>query len=276
MKNIKFINHKISCPICEKNNYSFIGYNGGKYHPNNKGIESKIFKCKDCSLLFPNPLPLPENIQEIYNHPNEYFTFHASKNWDKRSIEHQTTIETMLKLNKSNLKNYKLLEIGSGRGEFLNACKNFSNIEATGIEVSDDFINFAKKKNINIQKKELDDFINKKEKFDLIVLIAVIEHLDNPDKYLSKIQKLLNKDGIVYIDCPQEPNIVTILYNFAMKIIGKKNCLNLQPTWEPFHIYGFNIPSLKKILKKNHLEIVQYRIWSSTKPNFKGKTQRCF
>ncbi len=269
MKNIKFKNTIINCPICEKNNFSFIGYNGGKYHPNKKGKESQIFKCIDCSLLLPNPLPLPQNIQEVYNNPNEYFSYHASKNWEKRSIEHHKTIKTLLKLNKKNISNYKLLEIGSGRGEFLNACKSFSNIDAIGIEVSEDFINFARKKNITIQKRELDDFIDKKEKFDFIVLIAVIEHLDNPDKYLNKIQKLLKKDGVIYIDCPQEPNIVTILYNFVMKIMGKKNCLNLQPTWEPFHIYGFNIPSLKKILAKNNLSIIKYRIWSPAKPNFK-------
>ena len=40
----KFKFERINCPICLKNNSIFIGYNGGNYHPNKKGLEWWRFK----------------------------------------------------------------------------------------------------------------------------------------------------------------------------------------------------------------------------------------
>tara|TARA_X000000950_G_scaffold241694_1_gene295475 strand:+ start:558 stop:1481 length:924 start_codon:yes stop_codon:yes gene_type:complete len=268
----KFVFKQINCPICNKNETDFLGHNGGKYHPNKKGIESKIFRCKKCSLIFANPQPLPINIQEIYVDADNYFSYNATEDWEKRRNEHKKTIKKLLsfteKKNKID-KVYKLLEIGSGRGEFLKCCQGFSNIDATGIEVSDDFIKFAKNKNIRIEKKELDQFIDENTKFDIVIMIAVIEHLANPDEYIKNINKVLEEDGIIYIDCPQEPNIVTILYSLVMKILRKKQCLNLQPTWQPYHLFGFNRKSIKKILNKYDFKILNISIWSPPKPSFK-------
>ena len=85
-----------------KNNSIFIGYNGGNYHPNKKGLESKIYRCRECSLFYPNLLPIPENIQNIYKNPNEYFSFYASQNWEKRIKEHKKTLQKLFNIKKIN------------------------------------------------------------------------------------------------------------------------------------------------------------------------------
>ena len=42
----------------------------------------------------------------------------------------------------------------------------------------------------------------KKEKFDVVFLIAVIEHMDRPDLVIKKLKRLLNKDGKFVITAP--------------------------------------------------------------------------
>ena len=54
-----------------------------------------------------------------------------------------------------------------------------------------------------------------------------------------------------------------------MKLLGNKKCLNLQPTWPPYHLYGFNKQAIMKLFDKYNLELISLKIWSPPKPNFK-------
>ena len=72
---------------------------------------------------------------------------------------------------------------------------------------------------------------------------------------MSQVSKLLRPGGILYIDVPREPNLLTILGNFSNKLFGNEAVYNLQPTWEPYHVYGFNPKSLRYLLDKNDIEI---------------------
>ena len=56
---------------------------GGKYQREGKGIETRIVRCSNCSLIFPNPFPIPETLESIYGDPDEYFSNKAD--WAIRS-----------------------------------------------------------------------------------------------------------------------------------------------------------------------------------------------
>ena len=52
---------------------------------------------------------------------------------------------------------------------------------------------------------EFNKKLNIKKKFDLIVMRGVIEHVDNPKKYISYAQKILKKSGYILISAT--PNL---------------------------------------------------------------------
>lgn len=56
--------------------------------------------------------------------------------------------------------------------------------------------------NIDIEKDELPD-----EKYDLIFLIDILEHLKNPEAFLKKAKKYLNKHGYVVIISPNATSL---------------------------------------------------------------------
>ncbi len=147
-------------------------------------------------------------------------------------------------INNKNIKNLKILDVGCGGGII---CEPLARLGAkvTGIDFAPNNIKIAKihskinKLKINyiykdIEKSKLD------EKFDVILMFEVLEHLDNWKKTIKKIKKNLNKNGIIIIS--------TINRNLLSKIFAitiAENVIN----WIPKGTHDYN-----KLIKPNELK----------------------
>ena len=106
--------------------------------------------------------------------------------------------------------NYKILDYGCGPGTFLMKLKNLTKSKLFGVDISSEFIeqsknNFKKynMEEIEVMTVEPEKLPFENEKFDLILIIDVIHHLDDIKKNIDEIKRVLKKGGklIVY-----EPN----------------------------------------------------------------------
>ena len=107
---------------------------------------------------------------------------------------------------------------------------------------------------VNVNKNSFEKFyrLNKSKKFDVITMVHVIEHVKNPKQFLSRAIKLLNKDGVLYVETP---NLNSWLYR-----IEQKNYTFLTP---PEHLYIFSKDSFRQILKnKLDAKIVKISTYS--------------
>ena len=251
MKKFTNVERKL-CPCCNSGQTKYLGMRGGKYQREGQGIESKIVQCVNCCVIYPNPFPIPESLESIYGDPDEYFS--NKEEWHVRSKNSEKLVKKFIKrINKK--EKIELLDIGAGRGEFNKAALSFPEVNCTGIEVSEGSISFAKEHGVELHKKLLIELINEGRTFDGICLNAVLEHVHEPSKFMSEVSTLLKPGGIIYIDCPNEPNLLTIAGNFFNRLFGKKEVYNLQPTWEPYHVFGFNPKALRFLLAENNIEI---------------------
>lgn len=102
----------------------------------------------------------------------------------------------------------KILDVGCGTGEtaFGLIKKNAKSVLA--IDYSREAIKIAKKKHnhekIRFEHKSYEEV---EEKFDVIVILGTLEHMDDPFKALEKLKSLLNKNGKIVITCPSFLNI---------------------------------------------------------------------
>ena len=88
---------------------------------------------------------------------------------------------------KNKIKNKSLLDFGCGKGKFLAlAKKNTKNI--AGLEISKQFVNHLSKK-----FKMYEDIDKIDQKFDIITLFHVLEHIPDQNKTLKKVKKIINK-----------------------------------------------------------------------------------
>ena len=79
--------------------------------------------------------------------------------------------------------------------------------------------------------------------------------MHEPGKLIEETSKLLNNGGVIYIDTPNEPNLLTILGNSFNKLTFNKAVYNLNPTWQPYCVFGFNPKALRILLMANSINI---------------------
>ena len=114
----------------------------------------------------------------------------------------------------------RVLDVGCGAGQGLNFIKRDLNIgEAYGIDISSDALGKVDELSIKGICLDLDNdyFPFKDEFFDLVLSIEVIEHLYNPDLYLSEIYRVLKPNGIFIISTPNLSwwvNLLSILAGY--------------------------------------------------------------
>ncbi len=97
-------------------------------------------------------------------------------------------------------KRFTILEIGPGKGNNLETLSKFGTIDILETEV--DFINYLKnEKSIHINEY-FQKFEQIQKKYELIVLLDVLEHIEDPIAFLENIYSILSYDGIVVIGVP--------------------------------------------------------------------------
>lgn len=126
-------------------------------------------------------------------------------NWHNNKL---IVLNFILKLTKAK----RILDLGTGSGNFeLTFAKNVDQI--VGVDYNDEAIKFLKSKlrenkikNVHLITEDIRNIekIKYPGKFDLIIIVDVIEHLKiaGADKLTSKITKFLKKDGKVCIITP--------------------------------------------------------------------------
>ena len=159
-----------------------------------------------------------------------------------------------LKKNEKPLNKIKILDIGCGGG-LLSEPMSRLGADVVGIDASDKNISVAKlhakKNNLNIKYvcSSPENFqIN--EKFDVILNMEIIEHVDNVDQFLKSCSNLLKKNGMMFV-----ATLNKTLKSYIFAIIGAEYIMRWLPigthSWEKF----VKPEDLIKVLKNYNLEL---------------------
>ncbi|MBL7889962.1 MAG: class I SAM-dependent methyltransferase [Bacteroidia bacterium] len=228
----------------------------GAFPQKKTGITTTIVKCKNCQLVFSNPLPIPANLQDHYGVPPENYWkpeyFEMDPNYFKNEIE------TLKTLKKTEL-NAKALDIGAGLGKCMIALKN-AGFDAYGLEPSKPFYQQAIDK-LHISESKLmlcsiEEAEYPENEFDFITFGAVLEHLYNPSESIKNAIKWLKPGGIIHIEVPSSKWLINKVIKFAYNIRGLDYVGNISPMHTPFHLYEFGTKSFELNGKKNNYSII--------------------
>ena len=155
---------------------------------------------------------------------------------------------------KKPLKNIKILDIGCGGGLLSEPLCRLG-AEVLGIDASSKNINVA---NLHAKKNNLiikylctsPENFKTNNKFDVILNMEIIEHVEDVDFFLKSCSKLLKKDGIMFV-----ATLNKTLKSYLFAIIGAEYILRWLPIgtheWEKF----VKPDDLVNILKKYNFEL---------------------
>ena len=125
--------------------------------------------------------------------------------------------------------------------------------EVVAIDPSQKMIELAKKRkkikgisnqDLEIIKMKAEGINGLLQKFDVILILDVLEHLKNDRKILFKLKKILNKGGVLIITVPAHPS----LYGKRDKEMG--------------HFRRYSKKKLKKLLADSDYQIKKMRYWN--------------
>ena len=98
-------------------------------------------------------------------------------------------------------KNSKLIDLGCGRGEFINGFINCG-IEGYAVDRSSACKEYYPKINLSLANLETDKIAYPDNYFDVVFSKSVIEHLYYPEKLFEEIYRILKPGGMVITMCP--------------------------------------------------------------------------
>ena len=156
--------------------------------------------------------------------------------------------------NNEPLSGINILDIGCGGG-LLSEPMSRLGASVTGIDASEKNIQIAK---LHSKKNKLKinyicsspERINVKKKFDVILNMEIVEHVEDIELFLKSSSNLLKKNGLMFI-----ATINKTLKSYIFAIVGAEYILRWLPIgtheWEKF----VKPEDLKKILYKNNLSL---------------------
>lgn len=109
---------------------------------------------------------------------------------------------------KKKIKNKTLLDFGCGRGGFLKLSQKITK-NIAGLEINRQILKYLSKR-----FKIYDDINKIDEKFDIITLFHVLEHIPNQIETLQQIKKKLKKNGKLIIEVPHANDLLLNLKVF--------------------------------------------------------------
>ena len=210
-------------------------------------IDLKYEICDYCTLVHMNPKYSESELEGIFaNEYNNHPKHNQERSNKQQEIRGDYFIKFLFDFNITNISS--CLDIGSGDGLILNKFKTIYDLNlCIGIEPS----NKRRKKclDLGLDVKSQLSQIDKKLKFDMIILSHILEHVYNPKIYLNKIKNMLTPGGYLLIEVPN-------LFGHI--------------SYERTHLYCFWSQSLKNLLQSLGFKILLLKKHSTTHPNAKG------
>ena len=176
----------------------------------------------------------------------------------------QERFENHVKIVEANTTTHQktILDIGCGGGLFLSLMQK-RGYNCYGIELDNDRKNFSKNEynlenifSIPLQDKFWQE--NYAEKFDIITLWDVIEHVNFPTDIIFYAQKLLNKNGVILLDTPCRNTFYHRVGDLTYKLSGGNfpTFLNIMYSDHPYgHKQILSFDDMNLIAKETNTKI---------------------
>lgn len=208
-----------------------------------------IVRCGSCQFQFMNPQYEDNYIRQFYD--DFYVDGDESK---AHEAEHEYNFDYYLRLLEKRAAVGELLDVGCGSGSMLAVAKR------RGWNVSGYDVDFNSTRAVAARLGEerifSGDFLQLDEtnKYDVITLHQVLEHIKSPNEYLQKLGRLLKDGGYLFVAVP---NIHSISKRTKFMLeaarIRRKNVGKYYDTYH--HLLYFTPGTLRELLSRHNFAV---------------------
>lgn len=208
----------------------------------------EFFECQRCRALQISPIPL-QRLAEIY--PKNYYSFAAGKKSIVTSVKEFFDKRFFRKLLKEMPStSINVLDVGGGTGWLLDLIRSVdSRVSITQVvDISPEAAPIATSKGHRYFLGTIEQFISA-DKFDVALLLNLIEHVQNPEAVLQSMCDRLSERGIIVIKTPNYDSLDARI--FRNRSWGGLHC--------PRHWHIFTKDSIVTIARRCGLRLRAFR-----------------
>ncbi len=222
-----------NCPIClTESQEAYI-------HP-----EGILMRCPSCSHCFFNQRTLE---QEIYS--EEYF-IKTHKNWFQNP--NYRLFKSLARSVTDYGKGARVLDVGCGRGDFLIYLrKTDPTLQLTGIDLAP----IPPSESICFITRDI-FLLDLPETFDVIVSLAVIEHVSDVRKFLDKLKSFGHPGSTIAIMTLNESGWIYLVAK-VLRALGFSGAFNR--LYSKHHLHHYTYQSLRQLFEHAGLRIISHR-----------------
>lgn len=234
----------MQCNLCGNGRFETIS------HHDRRGRLLETVLCPECGLISHAHIPDDGELAEYYGReyrvdyhgevtPSDHRVYRAWRNGGR----------ILRQLRPYLAGSGRVLEVGAGIGCTVKQFE-LAGYEARGIEPNRGFLAYSREiLKSRVEMGEWSDLPPEPD-CDVLLLIHVIEHLRDPAQALSHLRTMLEKNGLLYVECP----------NFAAPHAAPGMQFHYA------HIFNFSPPQLKAMAEKCGFELVR-QFGSRSNPN---------
>jgi 2-polyprenyl-3-methyl-5-hydroxy-6-metoxy-1,4-benzoquinol methylase len=216
------------------------------YTVSNKKFDLQLNSALD--MLETIPKPSINELASYYESP-EYISHTDSKKSiiDKvyQIVKKYTLNQKLNLLNSFNSESKNLLDVGCGTGDFLAIC-NTNGWNVVGVEPNENAKDLALKKLDSTSKIYKNVFELATERFDVITLWHVLEHVPELETYILQLKKLLKPDGILIVAVPNYKSFDAQYYKQFWAAFDV-----------PRHLWHFSKKSIELLFSKKQMRVTK-------------------
>jgi len=250
------------CVACNNSNFSLWAQKSGP-----DGNIFNICRCSSCGSGFINPRPDSEYLKGIYQFSGHGLSGPVSvdeildreRKYPNSTVDGRRMISKAIELMEKRITN-RALDIGSGYG-FYSMQLLDTNFNVTAVNPGKWENNVFEELNGFRPIEEYVEDLIFEEKYDLIIMSQVLEHIDNVQGILLKIKSWLPCEGIMAIAVPNIDSIMVKLFG-----VKESGCL-----WVPEHLNYFSKRGLFRMLELTGYQVVDYEPISRIPYDFLSK-----
>lgn len=208
------------------------------YAPSKSGKEEgEIVRCCACDVVYKNPFPDNKTLREGYEESidEEYLALLP---------ERRATFEGVMKEVERYARKGRILDVGCAEGTLLELARK-RGWEVHGVEPNKHLVVWARKHyGLKVVQGSIEQRSLKRNSYDVITLLDVIEHVAEPEKFLRRCSELLAPGGLIFISTPDFGSVWS-------RVMRRKWFYILS-----IHVFYFTQQTLSAVLQRAGFEMV--------------------
>jgi 2-polyprenyl-3-methyl-5-hydroxy-6-metoxy-1,4-benzoquinol methylase len=235
------------CPLCRSSNARQFPI---WYEFRQKRYQAQ--QCSDCAFVYLDPRLSDNELAALYS--DEYFLHdgvdcgaHSSSDYETAVVTGSVKFPEILGHIKAHKPSGDFFEIGCGMGYFLDYARN-NGYSTSGIEFAKLGAETCRNKfGLNVERSSLEEHREKPNRYDVIFMGDVLEHLVHPLEMLQKVWRMTKPGGIAAVEVPSMFNtIVGRLAVTGYTLLGTQKKMPMPP----YHVNEFTPSTLAFAFKR--------------------------